>query len=446
MATPQIQVVLADETIPENLRQALQRSAAAASFWPLSQALRAGPPVNADAIVVVVPEDTRPLAGPLRVLFERLADHPRGVLVLTSNGRPVRPLPHPPSLPIAFDAGGDEHDLTVRLGAILEMRESLDTLHRRMLADRRNGESVARRYARQLRLASQVQREFLPDTLPRVGPISFDVLFRPVDYVSGDIYDVRRLDEDHLGIAVADATGHGIPAALLTVYIKRALRGKEIENGAYRILAPDEVLSRLNEDIYEAQLSECQFVAAAYAVLNTRTLELQLARGGAPYPLYRRGCGAVHPLGALGGVVGVSPSAGFELIRLRLVPGDSLILYTDGLERIVAPHTTLGEAPEAIRRQALHIEAEQESALAGAVVAGMSDGGTGTAAGTVAAPPALTPEVAAHDLVTGSAWCRTLSIDGPSAALRQADGRQRALRRMGHPLDDLTVLCLSIDS
>ena len=83
-------------------------------------------------------------------------------------------------------------------------------------------------------------------------------------------------------MAVADATGHGIPAALLTVYIKRALRGKEIENGSYRILSPDEVLSRLNDDILDARLSECQFVAAVYAVLNTTTLELTVARGGAP--------------------------------------------------------------------------------------------------------------------------------------------------------------------
>lgn len=477
MTRPQIMVILADEGIPGNLNTALQRTEAATSFWSLSEALRNLGGLRGDAVVIVVPADTSRVAGALRVLFDRLAEQPRATLVVGASGQPVSHLEHPPVVPVTFAGTLDAHELEVCLATMLGMRESLDSLHRGLLANRRSGESVAKRYARQLRLASQVQREFLPDTLPRLGRVSFNVVFQPVDYVSGDIYDVHRLDEDHVGIALADATGHGIPAALLTVYIKRALRGKEIENGSYRILSPDEVLRRLNEDILEAHLSECQFVAAAYGVLNTRTLELRLARGGLPYPLLRHADGSLDVIGTSGSVVGVLPAAHFEVAHVQLAPGDCLVLYSDGLERIVSPQQTVGAVPSSLQREVERVTGRVEGALQAAreelaqvardrvgvqEVSSAADagGGTGVMATSEVVAVAPTPtrtehgattsdpdpiEPAAHDEVTGSAWARLLRQQGPAAAMQELEGRQRALRRMGYPLDDLTVLTLHID-
>lgn len=489
MARPHIQVILAADAIPHSLGAALQRTPATAGFWPLSEAVRAGHPPAADAIVVVVPEDAAQLAGPLRVLFDRLAEHPRATLVLTASGKAAGPLNHPATLPVTFDDGRDERDLSVRLATMLEMRNSLDSLHQGLLANRRSGESIAQRYKNQLRLARQVQREFLPEVLPRFGPASFNVVFRPVDYVSGDIHEAHRLDEEHVGIALADATGHGIPAALLTVYIKRALRGKEIDSGSYRILSPDEVLARLNDDILDAQLTECPFVAAVYAVLNTRTLELALARGGAPYPIYRTAGGDLHLLRSAGSVVGVLPNCRFEVSRVQLQPGDSLLIYSDGLERIVAPQLAAGQVPATLphavrrivgRRGTATAErdsrdpdglTEPESGPATAVATlppgdrqanGRTDGrvrvpfiaphrsGAGRAARQTAwaaraAPPGVSAD-SAHDLITNSTWYALLGREGPEAALEHLAARQRTLRRMGYPLDDLTVLCLQIDS
>src|SRR5580698_3113148 len=65
----------------------------------------------------------------------------------------------------------------------------------------------------ELRLAARLQQDFLPKTLPRLGPVRFQTLYRPAGYVSGDLYDVFRLDEKHVGFYVADAVGHGVPAA-----------------------------------------------------------------------------------------------------------------------------------------------------------------------------------------------------------------------------------------
>ncbi len=433
MARPHIQVVLASEAVPKVLRTALQHAGATASVWPLGEVVRGDPLANADAVVVVVPPDTSDLAGSLRALFDRLVEHPRPTLVMGSDGQ-TPALECPPAVPVVFAGGSDEHDLAIRLATLLDMRGSFDALQRGLSANRRHRESLVQRYMSQLRLASQVQREFLPETLPRFGPVSFQVVFRPIDYVSGDIYDVRRLDEEHVGIALADASGHGIPAALLTVYIKRALRGKEIKNGNYRILTPTEVLAALNDDILDAQLSECPFVAAVYAVLNIRTLELSLARGGTPYPLYREADGHVRLIQSPGSVVGVDPGARFEAATLQLQPGDSILFYSDGLERLVMSPGAARHIPESLRRAAQRVGGWDRSATR--AVGGADDGSGGVAVATL-------PDES-DGSITRSAWCETLSAAGSSAALEQLSCRQRALRRIGYPLDDLTVLAVQV--
>ncbi len=297
--------------------------------------------------------------------------------------------------------------------------------------------TLAQHYLNQLRLASRVQRGFLPETLPRCGPVSFQLVFRPVDYVSGDIYDVQRLDEEHVGIALADASGHGIPAALLTVYIKRALRGKEIEKDGYRLLSPDEVLSRLNDDVLEARLSECPFVAAVYAVLNVRTLRMSLARAGAPYPIHRRSDGSLRLIDAPGGVVGVVPKCRYELRTIELEPGDCILFYSDGLERVVAQ-----VEPTAASQARCRAVPEPAHAACGSVASFSSPGPA------AAAPVAtFTDEIGlSNHPITRSAWYATLREQGAQVALAQIAGRQRTLRRMGYPLDDLTILAVQIDS
>jgi sigma-B regulation protein RsbU (phosphoserine phosphatase) len=187
----------------------------------------------------------------------------------------------------------------------------------------------------QLWLASQVQRDLLPDPMPRSTTAAFHGLFLPADRVSGDIYDVVRLDEDTLGVSIADATGHGIPAALLTVFIKRGFRGKTIENGSYRILEPDEVLHAMNRDLLDTRLSHCQFVTAAHAVYNERTRTVRFARGGLPYPVWvRPGC-EPRLLRSTGVLLGAVEKPPLDIVEMTLEPGDRLFFYTDGLEALL---------------------------------------------------------------------------------------------------------------
>ncbi|MCP4590627.1 MAG: serine/threonine-protein phosphatase [bacterium] len=201
----------------------------------------------------------------------------------------------------------------------------------------------------EMRLAGRLQRDFLPRDLGTVNAVRFAPLYRPVTWVSGDIYDVFRIDETHVGFYVADAVGHGMAASLLTMFIKHAVIPKEITSSGYRIIEPDEVLERLNTALAQQALPNCQFVTTCYCLLNTETLELRFARGGHPYPLLITADGCITELKAHGGLMGLFPEATFEVGKVQMQPGEKLILYTDGVEVSFAPREDEAHAWEHYR-------------------------------------------------------------------------------------------------
>lgn len=185
----------------------------------------------------------------------------------------------------------------------------------------------------ELQLAAVVQREFLPRDLPTMHGVDFAALWRPTNYVSGDIYDVMRLDEDHIGIFIADAVGHGVPAALMTMVICRSLVTKEITGNSYRLVPPSEVLSRLNAEMIRRQGRTTRFTTAVYGVVNCRSRTLTLAGAGHPPPLLLHADGTSQLLETTGGLLGVFPDESFSQIEIELRSDDRVLLYTDGFEQ-----------------------------------------------------------------------------------------------------------------
>ncbi len=187
----------------------------------------------------------------------------------------------------------------------------------------------------QLRLAGLLQRDFLPAQLPNSDDLQWMVTFLPAEWVSGDIYDVARIDEQHIGFYIADAVGHSMPAALLTMFIKQALVMRQTVEKNYRIFPPAEVMKNLNMKMAGQKLSGYQFATCCYCLLNVKTRQLTFARAGHPYPILLRQGEAPMQLQARGSLLGIFETADFVQETVQLQAGDRLLLYSDGAETLV---------------------------------------------------------------------------------------------------------------
>jgi len=239
-------------------------------------------------------------------------------------------------MPTSFDASADE--LWGRVITIKQYKPLLYQMEEQVAVMQRLGKKLNQQFAevdQELRLASRLQRDFLPRNFPEVNDVRFAAVFRPATWVSGDIYDVTRLDETNVGFWLADAVGHGIAAGLLTMFIKQAVAGKLVEQDGYRLLSPSEVLERLNTELTKQELPNCQFVTACYARIDTATHQVTFARGGHPHPIRVSASGQCTEVRTVGGLLGVFPEESYPSINVKLERGEKLILYSDGLEDII---------------------------------------------------------------------------------------------------------------
>ena len=211
----------------------------------------------------------------------------------------------------------------------------------------------AQQLENQLKMAGAVQRDFLPQFLPNSDKIKWSVAFMPADWVSGDIYDVARLDEQNTGFYLADAVGHSMPAALLTMFLKQSIQMRQTLGNEYKIFSPLEVIENLHQKMFAQHLSGCQFATCCYCLLNTRTLNLSYCRAGHPYPILMRKNNPPQQLQTTGSLLGVFDNAHFEQASIQLKSGDKLLLYSDGAEPFIG--TAENDGPFEFTSQFLNI-------------------------------------------------------------------------------------------
>jgi sigma-B regulation protein RsbU (phosphoserine phosphatase) len=195
--------------------------------------------------------------------------------------------------------------------------------------------SLVDNLSEQFRLAGLVQQDFLPTQLPNTDRVRWATAFLPAEWVSGDIYDIVRIDEQHIGFYVADVVGHGIPAALLTIFLKQALVMRETIDNNYHIFSPAEVIKNLNARLAKQKLSGYQFATCCYSLLNIKTLRLTYARAGHPYPILIRPNEQPKQLEIRGSLLGIFGKSEYIQQTIQLQPGDKLLLYSDGAEPFI---------------------------------------------------------------------------------------------------------------
>lgn len=188
------------------------------------------------------------------------------------------------------------------------------------------------RMEREMELARQVQQSVLPHTFPQLAGHRFAALNEPARQVGGDFYDVIPLGPDHFGLAIADVSDKGMPAALYMALTRSLLRAE-----AQRELSPAAVVANLNRLLLE--LGEPNlYVTLFYGVVECKTRRLTYVRAGHDRPVLLRD-GKTEELAGQGAPLCVfsPPQFSIEENAIPLASGDYLVLYTDGLSDILLP-------------------------------------------------------------------------------------------------------------
>lgn len=252
-------------------------------------------------------------------------------------------------LSVGLDAGADAF-LTkpLRPAALLaqiRVAERILGLEERLETRVRNLEDANARIRRDLEAAAVVQKSHLPSAPPQLPSVDFAWVYNACQTLGGDMFNVFRLDEDHVGMYVLDVSGHGTSAALLSVSLSRALIPFPQQGGIlkrvspeppyYEIVSPADVASELNRrfQLIEQSGHYCTFI---YGILDLRSRVFSYVSAGHPGPIQVSGgqvsgCPArSHDEGA-GVPIGVLDEAEYSEIEIRVLPGSHIILYTDGV-------------------------------------------------------------------------------------------------------------------
>lgn len=220
------------------------------------------------------------------------------------------------------------HALANAGAAAIQRADLIDSLREKIaqLEAAQEGLAAKERLDRELELARTVQQNMLPHQFPLVAGLKFYARNEPARQVGGDFYDVFLLDENRVGLVIADVSDKGMPAALFMA-LTRSLVRAEAQNEP----SPEQVLRRVHRLLLE--LAEpTQFVTLFYAVLNVHDHTLTYVRAGHDYPLVIR-ADEVITIRGVGTMLGLLDEREIVLHEQQMVleHGDRLVLYTDGL-------------------------------------------------------------------------------------------------------------------
>jgi serine phosphatase RsbU (regulator of sigma subunit)/predicted ester cyclase len=229
-----------------------------------------------------------------------------------------------------------------------ESTGALEAMRQRLEQERIERERIER----ELQVARRIQHASLPKEVPTLEGWQISPYYQPAREVGGDFYDFFELEDERLGIVVGDATGHGVPAALVMASARSMLRAV-----AQASDSPGDALRRVNDPL-ATDIPANMFVTCFYAILDPKSGSLTYANAGHDLPYLHRD-GAVEELRATGMPLGLMPGMEYEEKQIILEAGEAALLYSDGL---VEAHDPKGEMFGFPRLRALvaeHAEGER---------------------------------------------------------------------------------------
>jgi PAS domain S-box-containing protein len=231
------------------------------------------------------------------------------------------------------------HDISELKRAEEEVRQLNKDLERRVaerteqlksaMAKQQEEAQQRERIEQELRVARLIQHTLLPKSLPELEGHQMAVYYQPAREVGGDFYDFLRLPDGRLGLIVGDVSGKGVPAAIVMAITRTMLRA------AYHLGSPGEILKQVNDNLFP-DIPPNMFVICLAALLDSRTGRLQYANAGHDLPYVRHSAG-VSELRATGMPLGLMPDMSYEEKEITLQPGESILLYSDGLVEAHSP-------------------------------------------------------------------------------------------------------------
>lgn len=246
------------------------------------------------------------------LIREKFSLHSLPVLLLTAKNRIS-------DIVTGFEAGAndylakpfDRRELLARVDTLITLKDAVSK-HNRL-------ESIQK----ELEIAKRIQYSILPDALPAIPGLDIHASYKPMDLVGGDFYDFHCNNDRSVGILLADVSGHGIPAALISAMVKIAF---SMQNPFYD--RPDRVLMNIHSAIYGK--CETQFVAASYLYINLENMKLFHSNAGhSPFIIYKKNSKELITAKCRGRIIGLVPIDRYEMREISIEHGDRIILYTD---------------------------------------------------------------------------------------------------------------------
>ena len=209
-------------------------------------------------------------------------------------------------------------------------KDRLEQRNRELQQSVEKGAEQLELQAQEMQRAREIQQSLLPKEIPQLAGFEVAAAWRPAREVSGDYYDVFKLDEHRLGVCIADVVGKGVAAALLMANVQAAVRAyaSSAENAA-------QLCTKVNRLLCE-NLATGKFVTFLYGVLDNETRTFDYCNAGNVYPILVSQ-GTARSMEAGGAALGVFPEWEYENANLALGSGDRLLLVTDGITEAYGP-------------------------------------------------------------------------------------------------------------